>query len=70
MSENTTEVIVGGAVLAVAIGFLVYAGQSTGFAPYQAKTEFPESLHGLLAECQPWYDKLFANAIRAGDNGE
>lgn len=41
--------------------------QSTGFAPYQAKTEFPESLHGLLAECQPWYDKLFANAIRASD---
>lgn len=32
MSENTTEVIVGGAVLAGAIAFLVYAGQVTGFA--------------------------------------
>lgn len=31
MSENTTEVIVGGAVLAGAIAFLVYAGQVTGF---------------------------------------
>src|SRR6056297_3168679 len=28
--HNTTEVLVGGAVLAVAIGFLVYAGQVTG----------------------------------------
>jgi phospholipid/cholesterol/gamma-HCH transport system substrate-binding protein len=32
MAENTSEVIAGGAVLAVAIGFLVYAGQSTGFS--------------------------------------
>ncbi len=32
MSENTTEVIIGTAVLAVAIGFLVYAGQVAGFA--------------------------------------
>ncbi|MDR9392991.1 MAG: outer membrane lipid asymmetry maintenance protein MlaD [Roseovarius sp.] len=31
MSENTAEVLVGGAVLAVAVGFLVYAGQTTGF---------------------------------------
>ncbi len=30
MSENTSEVIMGGAVLAVALGFLVYAGQLTG----------------------------------------
>jgi len=30
MSENKTEVLVGGAVLAVAVGFLVYAGQATG----------------------------------------
>lgn len=30
-SEHTTEVLVGGAVLAVAIGFAVYAGQVTGF---------------------------------------
>lgn len=33
MSESRTEVMVGGAVLAVAIGFLIYAGQATGFAP-------------------------------------
>ncbi|KPP84715.1 MAG: putative ABC transport system substrate-binding protein [Rhodobacteraceae bacterium HLUCCO07] len=32
MTENTTEVLVGGAVLAVALGFLVYAGQATGFS--------------------------------------
>lgn len=31
MSENTSEVIVGAGVLALAIGFLVYAGQTTGF---------------------------------------
>ncbi|MFY0679478.1 MAG: outer membrane lipid asymmetry maintenance protein MlaD [Thalassovita sp.] len=31
MSENKTEVAVGGAVMAVAIGFIVYAGQVTGF---------------------------------------
>ena len=31
-AENTTEVLVGGAVLAAAIGFLVYAGQVTGLS--------------------------------------
>lgn len=31
MSANKTEVAVGGAVLAVAIGFVIYAGQVTGF---------------------------------------
>ena len=30
MSESKTEVLVGGVVLAVAIGFLVYAGKTTG----------------------------------------
>ncbi|MBC7133282.1 MAG: outer membrane lipid asymmetry maintenance protein MlaD [Roseovarius sp.] len=30
MSENKTEVLVGGVVLAVAIGFLAYAGKTTG----------------------------------------
>ncbi|MGI3168477.1 outer membrane lipid asymmetry maintenance protein MlaD [Pseudooceanicola sp. C21-150M6] len=30
MSQNTTEVIVGGVVLALAIGFGVYAGQAAG----------------------------------------
>ncbi|MDK3017557.1 outer membrane lipid asymmetry maintenance protein MlaD [Pseudodonghicola flavimaris] len=33
MSHSTTEVLVGGVVLAAAIGFAVYAGQSTGFGP-------------------------------------
>ncbi len=32
MSENTTEVIVGGVVLAAALGFVLYAGQLTGFS--------------------------------------
>lgn len=32
MAENISEVIAGGAVLAAAIGFLVYAGQSAGMA--------------------------------------
>lgn len=31
MAENTGEVLIGGAVLAVAIGFVIYAGQATGF---------------------------------------
>ncbi|WP_101065330.1 outer membrane lipid asymmetry maintenance protein MlaD [Roseovarius salinarum] len=30
MSENTTEVVIGGLVLAVALGFVVYTGQKTG----------------------------------------
>lgn len=30
MSENATEVLVGGAVLAAALGFFLYAGQVTG----------------------------------------
>lgn len=32
MAEKTSEVIVGAAVLAVAVGFLVYVGQATGFS--------------------------------------
>ncbi|MEP2027753.1 MAG: outer membrane lipid asymmetry maintenance protein MlaD [Paracoccaceae bacterium] len=32
MSDNRTEILVGGAVLAAAIAFAVYAGQATGFA--------------------------------------
>lgn len=31
MSENTTEVLAGAAVLAAAVGFLFYAGHSAGF---------------------------------------
>ena len=39
--------------------------QSTGFANYVAKESFPENLLLLLDECQPYYDKLFADAIKA-----
>lgn len=39
--------------------------KSTGFAPYLAKKSFPAHLLGLLAECRPWYEKLFAEALRA-----
>lgn len=42
-AENTTEVIVGGAVLAVAIGFLVYAGQVTGMSGGQSEYELSAS---------------------------
>lgn len=43
--------------------------QSTGFSAYVAKREFPERLEPLLAECKPWYDKLYEHAIRAGTGG-
>ena len=41
--------------------------KSTGFAPYQAKAKFPRNLESLLDDCQPWYDKLYSQALRAGD---
>jgi Sulfotransferase domain len=44
--------------------------KSTGFAPYQEKTDFPLHLNELLEECKPWYDRLYARAIRADVNGE
>lgn len=37
MSENKSEVIVGGLVLAAAVGFLVYAGQMTGVSAGQSE---------------------------------
>ena len=40
--------------------------QSTGFGCYTPKTGFPPQLADLLAECKPWYDRLFERAIRAG----
>ena len=40
MSESTAEVLVGGAVLAVAVGFLIYAGQATGFSPAKS-SDYP-----------------------------
>jgi hypothetical protein len=39
--------------------------RSTGFSAYVHKTEFPDALRPLLAECAPWYDKLMTRAIRA-----
>lgn len=39
--------------------------KSTGFSPYVHKTDFPDRLAGLLAECAPWYEKLQAETIRA-----
>lgn len=44
--------------------------QSTGFAPYRAKSGFPKHLRALLDECKPWYERLFTHAIRADDNGD
>jgi phospholipid/cholesterol/gamma-HCH transport system substrate-binding protein len=50
MAENTTEVMVGGAVLAAAIGFAIYAGQiaglSTGGDSYSLNASF-RSLEGV-----------------------
>jgi len=43
--------------------------KSTGFAPYTPKQDFPEALEPLLAECAPWYEKLFAHALRAPSQG-
>jgi hypothetical protein len=42
--------------------------ESTGFAPYSPKNSFPEQLEALLAECKPWYERLYAQAIRADRN--
>ncbi|MBT8100506.1 MAG: sulfotransferase family protein [Gammaproteobacteria bacterium] len=39
--------------------------RSSGFAAYRSKDNFPAELEGLLAECRPWYDKLYTMALRA-----
>jgi hypothetical protein len=39
--------------------------RSTGFAPFRSKPGFPSELEPLLAACKPWYEKLFAHALRA-----
>ena len=44
--------------------------QSTGFAAYRPKPDFPAHLEPLLTECQPWYDLLFEQAIRATNSGD
>ncbi len=40
--------------------------KSTGFQPYRPKPDpFPERLRPLLEACQPYYDQLYARAIKA-----
>jgi len=39
--------------------------QSTGFATYQPKGNFPAALRSLLDECKPYYEQLFEHALRA-----
>ena len=52
MAENISEVIAGGVVLAVAVGFLIFAGQSSGFTTtsgqYALKASF-RSAEGIAA---------------------
>ena len=47
MSHNTTEVLVGGVVLAAAIGFAVYAGQATGLSQSGAEYKLNASFRSL-----------------------
>lgn len=44
--------------------------QTTGFARYTPKTGFPGHLEALLAECKPWYERLFERSIRAKTTGD
>ncbi|MCO6459747.1 MAG: hypothetical protein J5I93_31020 [Pirellulaceae bacterium] len=40
--------------------------QTTGFAPYRPKPEVvPDHLQGLLAECQPLYERLYRHRLAA-----
>ena len=39
--------------------------RSTGFSVYRHKDDFPAQLGPLLAECAPWYEKLYDRAFRA-----
>ncbi|MGD9294502.1 MAG: outer membrane lipid asymmetry maintenance protein MlaD [Roseobacter sp.] len=47
MSEHTTEVLVGAGVLAAAIGFMVYAGQVSGYAGTTATYPLEASFRSL-----------------------
>ena len=47
MSHNTTEVLVGGAVMAAAIAFAIYAGQATGFSGGRSGYELTASFRSL-----------------------
>lgn len=44
--------------------------RSTGFAPYKAKSDFPEHLQSLLDDCNPYYEKLYEHALRADAAGD
>lgn len=44
--------------------------RSTGFMAYKAKTGFPDTLRPLLDECRPYYEKLYAHALRQGARRE
>ncbi len=44
--------------------------KSTGFAPYRPKKDFPARLESLLAECLPWYDRLYARALKSERQGD
>ena len=47
MSEHTTEVLVGAGVIAAAIGFMVYAGQVSGYAGNPATYPLQASFRSL-----------------------
>jgi phospholipid/cholesterol/gamma-HCH transport system substrate-binding protein len=47
LSQNVTEVLVGAAVLAAAVGFAVYAGQATGLSRSTAGYELNASFRSL-----------------------
>lgn len=47
MSNHTTEVLTGGVVLAVAVGFLVYAGQVAGVSGGQPEYELTASFRSV-----------------------
>ncbi|HPE24228.1 outer membrane lipid asymmetry maintenance protein MlaD [Albidovulum sp.] len=47
MAENTAEVLTGAAVLAAALGFLVYAGQGSGLAPTTGSYELRASFRSV-----------------------
>ena len=44
--------------------------KSSGFSPYVPKEGFPSALQSLLDECKPWYDKLYAHAIKSNSGDE
>ena len=39
--------------------------KSTGFQPYQSKSNFPNDLKQVLSECMPYYEKLLVESIQS-----